>query len=148
MIFSIKNMKYMISKKYYLHILILISTLAISFLPINKQIEISRFYILKNGYNSLATQLAEKIESNGEIGYGELNLHFPHQLITLNNDKVFYLKNDSDVVISITVSKSFFVHRSFVYFSSLESKELIEKDNKYDSIEWLEYPNWAYIKWY
>lgn len=146
--FCIRNFKNIISKKYYINILIFIITVTISCLPIYKEIELSRFYLLKNAYNSLAKQVVTEIADNENTIYGEYDLHFPQQLITLNNKKSFFIKDDSDIVIGITVSESFFVRRDFVYFSSLQARELIENDDKYDSFEWLEYPHWAYVKWY
>ena len=148
-IYLIKNRTNLLNKKVFTCWIVAISALVFTFLPIDRQLEIARFYVSKPLYNSAVHDVEEQLLKSEDTTYitGEphterYKLKFPYSLLTPGIGEVSYMKKGNIVVISFPVSSSLSITRDFVYFSSEKAKTMFE--GYYDRMENFD-SHWAYV---
>jgi len=152
-IIILKNRKSLLNKRVLCCSLLSLAAVVFALLPIDRQLELARFYVFKGYYSSVAQEVQKNISSSEDTMFGRYD--FPQSMLNPFYKGIVYHKHGDSVAILFTVSSSLSITRYYVYFSDTRARDLFEHpeqiDNQYkegdfcDRIEELDGYQWAYV---
>lgn len=153
-IFLVKVDKILVKKVLICSTIALVSV-AFAIMPIDRQLEIARFHVSKNYYDSAVRSVLQDISKSKDTVDAQYSLKYPYSLLVFDNSNVNYFKCGDSVAITFMASSSLSVVRYYVYFSDQKAKTLFEHpgqiDSQYkdgafcDKIEELDGSHWSYV---
>lgn len=151
LIFIIRNRKILKEKRVFLCLLVSLTAVIFTLLPIDRQLERARFHVSKGLYDSVTQEVKRDIASSEDTLRGRYYLKFPQSLLNPVYRWVDYYKKGDSVAIVFPASESLSIVRSYVWLSDSKAKDLLEHPQNYggdmdgfDRIEKLDGTQWVY----